>query len=107
MMRIKYVFLAILLTLVFSVCYVMIKASLVYAPPLRFGGLRTLIAGIALLGLAFIRHEPLLPSIARWKGSLVLSFVGTTLVFGAMFLSPGLAGAGIASVLGNSQILER
>jgi drug/metabolite transporter (DMT)-like permease len=104
-MRIKHFFLAILLTLIYSMCYGMIKAGLAYAPPLRFGGLRILIAGIALLGLAFFRHEPLLPSKARWRGLLVLSLVSTTLVYGAMFLSPGLAGAGIASVLGNFQAL--
>jgi O-acetylserine/cysteine efflux transporter len=89
-MKSKHIFLAILLTLVYSVCCVMIKAGVAYAPPLLFGGLRTLIAGTALLG---------------WTGLLILSFVSTTLVFGAMFLSPALAGAGIASVLGNSQAL--
>jgi drug/metabolite transporter (DMT)-like permease len=105
MMRINHIFLAILLALIYSVCYVMIKAGLAYAPPLLFGGLRTLIAGVALLGWAFLKHEPLIPSKKNWKGLLLLAFVGTTLVFGAMFLSPGLTSAGIASVLGNSQAL--
>ncbi|MDT8304923.1 MAG: DMT family transporter [Anaerolineae bacterium] len=104
-MKGKHIFWAVLLTLISAFCYVMIKAGLDYAPPLRFGGLRTLIAGTALLGWAFARHEPMLPSKTRWKGILLLAFVGATLVFGAMFLSPGLAGAGIASVLGNAQAL--
>jgi drug/metabolite transporter (DMT)-like permease len=104
-MKSKHIFLAILLTLIYSLCYVLIKAGLAYAPPLLFGGLRTLIAGAALLAYAFSKCEPLFPPKTRWKGLLVLAFVGTTLVFGAMFLSPGLAGAGIASVLGNSQAL--
>lgn len=104
-MKIKHISLAILLTLIYSVCYVMIKAGLAYAPPLLFGGLRTLIAGAALLGWAVLRREPILPIKKNWKGILLLAFVGATLVFGAMFLSPGLAGAGIASVLGNSQAL--
>lgn len=104
-MDIRHIFLAILLTLIYSLCYVLIKAGLAYAPPLLFGGLRTLIAGAGLLGYAFIKREPLLPSKTNRKGLLVLSFVGTTLVFGAMFLSPGLASAGIASVLGNSQAI--
>lgn len=104
-MKGKHIFLTILLTLIYSLCYVMIKAGLSYAPPLLFGGLRTLIAGTTLLGWALFRRERLLPSKTRWKELLALSLVGTTLVFGAMFLSPGLAGAGIASVLGNSQAL--
>ena len=104
-MKAKHILAAVLLTLIYSVCYVMIKAGLAYAPPLLFGGLRTLIAGAALLGWAFLRREPILPSKTGWKGILLLAFVGATLVFGAMFLSPGLAGAGIASVLGNSQAL--
>ncbi|HZD58354.1 MAG TPA: EamA family transporter, partial [Anaerolineales bacterium] len=70
----KHILLAILLTLIYSVCYVMIKAGLAYAPPLLFGGLRTLIAGTALLGWTFIRHERLLPSKTSWKGLLILSF---------------------------------
>jgi O-acetylserine/cysteine efflux transporter len=100
-----HIFLAILLTLIYSVCYVIIKAGLTFAPPLLFGGLRTLIAGTALLGWAFLRREPMFPSKASWKGILLMPFVGATLIFGAMFLSPGLAGAGLTSVLGNSQAL--
>jgi len=101
----NHIFLAILLTLIYSVCYVIIKAGLAFAPPLLFGGLRTLIAGTALLGWAFLRHEPVLPSKRNWKGILLLAFVSVTLVFGSMFLSTGLAGAGLTSVLGNSQAL--
>lgn len=104
-MESKHIFLAVLLTVIYSVCYVMIKAGLAYAPPLLFGGLRTLIAGAALLGWEFVRREPILPSRRSWKALSVLALVGTTLVFGAMFLSPGLTGAGIASVLGNSQAI--
>lgn len=104
-MKVKHILLTVLLTLIYSVCYVLIKAGLAYAPPLLFGGLRTLIGGGTLLGYAFMRREPLLPSRTSWRGLLILALVGTTVVFGAMFLSPGLAGAGLASVLGNSQAL--
>jgi O-acetylserine/cysteine efflux transporter len=104
-MKANHIVLAILLTLINSVCYVMIKAGLAYTPPLLFGGLRGLIAGVALLGWAFLRREPIIPSKTSWNGILLLAFVGGTLVFGAMFLSPGLAGAGIVSVLANSQAL--
>lgn len=104
-MKVKHILLTVLLTLIYAVCYVVIKAGLAYAPPLLFGGLRTFIGGSVLLGYAWVKREPLMPAKTSWKGLLVLALVGTTVVFGAMFLSPGMAGAGIASVLGNSQAL--
>ncbi|HEX7973643.1 MAG TPA: DMT family transporter [Anaerolineales bacterium] len=94
-----------LITSIYAACFTAIKAGLVYAPPLLFAGLRAMIGGIALLGWALFRHEPLLPSRVSWKGLLALAFTATTLTFGAMFLSPGRTGAGIASVLGSLQAL--
>jgi hypothetical protein len=58
----------------------LIKTGLEYAPPLLFGGLRTLIAGITLLALGFLRREPVIPPKKDWKGILLLAFVGATLV---------------------------
>lgn len=94
-----------LITLIYAACFTAIKFGLAYAPPLFFAGLRAMIGGGALLGWAFFRHEPLLPSGVSWKGLLALALTATTLTFGAMFLSPGRTGAGIASVLGNLQAL--
>ncbi len=94
-----------LITLIYATCFTAIKAGLIYAPPLLFAGLRALIGGLALLAWAFVWHEPLLPSQVSWKGLLALAFTATTVAFGAMFLSPGRTGAGIASVLGNLQAL--
>ena len=91
------------LTAITAVCFLVIKAGLPYAPPLRFAGLRALIAGVALLGLMIILHRPLLPPRARWPAISALGLVSTTLAFGAMFLSPSQIGSGIASVLGNTQ----
>lgn len=92
-------------TLASAVCFVLIKAGLAYAPALRFGGLRALIGGLSLFVVAtFLRH-PLLPGRRSWPAILALACSATTLGFGAMFLSPGRAGAGIASVLGNTQPL--
>lgn len=93
------------LTAICAVCFVLIKTGLAFAPPLLFGGLRALIGGGALLGLLIVFHQPWLPPRATWGGVLALAFTATTLAFGAMFLSPGRTGAGIASVLGNLQPL--
>lgn len=85
----------------YAVCYSAIKAGLPYAPPLRFGGLRAVIAGTSLLALLPVIGRPLLPPRRLWPGVLVLAAIGTTMSYGAMFSSPGRTGAGIASVLGN------
>jgi len=93
------------LTLIYAFCFVAIKAGLAYAPPLLFAGLRVLIGGVVLFILTFILRQPLLPPRRDWSGIVALALTATTLAFGAMFLSPGRTGAGIASVLGNTQPL--
>jgi len=91
------------LTAIYAVCFIVIKAGLPFMPPLRFAGLRALIGGLALLGLMAALRRPLLPPRRSWPGIVALGFTSTTIAFGAMFLSPGRTGAGIASVLGNTQ----
>ena len=93
------------LTAIYALCFAAIKAGLPFAPPLLFGGLRALIGGVALLGLVIALRQPLLPPRRSWGWILALASTGITLAFGAMFLSPGRAGVGIASVLGNTQPL--
>ncbi len=97
--------LIIAITVFNAACFIAIKAGLPYAPPLRFASLRLLIAGLALFSLLPLLHQPLWPPRRFWPWLLVLALGPTTLAYGTMFLSPGLAGAGIASVLGNLQPL--
>ncbi|HWQ91582.1 MAG TPA: DMT family transporter [Clostridia bacterium] len=101
----RQVWLMLLVIAPMAACYPAIKTGLDFAPSLRFGGLRTLVGGLALLLVLVIRREPLWPEarLARWI--LPLGLVATTLTFGAMFASPAYTGAGIASVLGNTQPL--
>lgn len=89
---------------IYAVCFVAIKAGLAFAPPLLFAGLRAEIAGIALLAVVAARR-PVAPGPVRWRELVALALTSTSLAFGAMFLSPGRTGAGIASVLGNLQPL--
>lgn len=93
------------IVLIYALCFAAIKAGLQFAPPLAFAGLRTFVAGIALLGIMRLRGESLLPPRGVWGAVLALAFTATTLTYGAMFLSPGRTGAGIASVFGNIQSL--
>lgn len=87
---------------VYAVCYSAIKVGLAYAPPLRYGGLRAVAAGVSLLVLLRVLKRPVLPPIRLWPGTVALAVTGTLLAYGAMFSSPGRTGAGIASVLGNT-----
>lgn len=91
------------LTAVYAVCFVLIKSGSRFAPDLAFAGLRTVIAGTALLALVVALRQPLLPPRHSWPWILALALTSTAVAYGAMFVSPGRAGAGIASVLGNLQ----
>ncbi len=62
-----------LLALVYAVCYAAIKAGLAFAPLRRL-----------------------------WPWIFALAVTGTLVAYTGMFLSPRRAGAGIASVLGNT-----
>jgi O-acetylserine/cysteine efflux transporter len=94
--------LTVLIAILYAVCYSVIKAGLAFAPPLRYAGLRVLVAGVALLGFAAVRGKPLRVERRLWPAVAGIAVLSTTIGFGAMFLSPGRTGAGIASVLGNT-----
>lgn len=96
---------AALIMLVAASCYVAIRAAGTAAPPLRFAALRLLIGGATLLPFAPLAREPLLPPRPLWGWLAVLALASGAFAYGAMFVSPNLAGAGLASVLGNAQPL--
>ena len=93
------------LTLLYAVCYATIKAGLLFAPPLRFAGLRALLGGLALLPLAWVVNKGILPERRLWPWIVALGLLATTISFAGMFLSPGQTTTGVASVLGNTQPL--
>nr|NIQ97254.1 DMT family transporter [Desulfuromonadales bacterium]NIS43236.1 DMT family transporter [Desulfuromonadales bacterium] len=88
-----------------AVCYPAIKAGLPHAPPLRFGGLRTLIGGIFLLLIAILTKRPVIPGTRLILWIVPLAIVSTSLTYAFMFSSPAFIDAGVASVLGNTQPL--
>jgi drug/metabolite transporter (DMT)-like permease len=91
-----------LLALIYALCYSAIKQGLEYAPPLRFAGMRASLGGLALLAVAAVIDRNVVPPRRLWRSIPVLALAGSFLEYGAMFLSPGRTGAGIASVLGNT-----
>lgn len=93
------------IVVVSAACFAAIKAGAPFAPPLRFAALRLLIGGGALLALLPLVRQPLLPPRRFWPGLAALALLASGFAYGAMFASPRLAGAGIASVLGNTQPL--
>jgi drug/metabolite transporter (DMT)-like permease len=95
----------ILLMLVWGSCFIVIKAGLVYFPPLFFAGLRALGAGVVLLVVASLLKDPWPEDRKVWVGIIFLAVFNTTVSFAGMFLSVETIGAGIASVLSNTQPL--
>lgn len=95
----------VLITLIAASCFVAIRAAAGHAPPLRFAALRLLAGGALLVPLLPAFHQPLLPPRRYLAALILLALAATALGYGAMFASPGLAGAGLASVLGNVQPL--
>ena len=88
-----------------ATCFVTLKAALEQAPPLRLVALRLLIGGAMLLALFPVMGIRLVPSRDLWPWIIVLGIAVTAFAYGTMAISLGFTGAGIASVLGNSQPL--
>lgn len=90
--------------LVWSSCFVAIRGTEGAAPPLLYAALRALLAAGALLVCAGLTGR-LRPPPGSWPWLCALGLVNTTLGLAGMFLSVGLAGAALPSVLVNSQAL--
>ena len=95
---------ALLVIVIWSACFVVIKASQGEAPALLYGALRALLGGLPLLGVAAATGR-LRPPPGLWRWLALLAVANTTLGLAGMFLSVGLAGAAIPGVLANSQAL--
>lgn len=89
------------LAAIYAACYSAIKEGLQFAPPLRFAGIRAGLAGVLLMALIAMRREEVVCPRRLWRGVALIAMVGTSIAYGAMFLSPNRSSAGIASVLGN------
>ncbi len=111
---------AILVGIVWGLCFVLIKASLPSPAPLLLAGTRALIGGVVLGGWVVLRprRRARATSIApagavnRWADSLpnlwlliALALANGTLALGSMYLAAGHAEAGTASILSGGQPL--
>ncbi len=93
--------LAILVAMLYAICFAAIKAGLAYAPPFRFAAARAAIGSATLFGMLFLCDQRLLPARRLWGPTIALAVIGPVIGFSAMFNSPLYTGAGIAAVLGN------
>jgi drug/metabolite transporter (DMT)-like permease len=91
--------------LVSASCFVALKAALEHSPPVRLVALRLSIGGLALLALFPVMGIRVVPRRDLWPWIIVLGIAVSAFSYGAMAISLGFTGAGIASVLGNSQPL--
>jgi len=95
---------ALLVILIWSLCFVVIKSSYGDAPPLLYAALRALLGGFPLL-MIIAPTRKFLPPSRSWGWIAALGATNTTLGLSGMFLSVGVAGSAIPAVLANSQAL--
>lgn len=109
---------AMLVALVWGLCFVLIQASLPSPAPLLLAGLRAVIGGAVLASwVAYIRwRRRAQPSEARMSGAparrsglpsiailVALALTNAAVAFGAMYLAAGRAEAAVASILAGGQ----
>lgn len=90
-----------LVAVAYAGCFVAIELGLAHAPPFRFAAGRALVAGLVLLGVSTLTGHGVAPPRRLRSWTLVLGAI-LAVQYAAMFLSPGLAGAGLSSVLANT-----
>lgn len=99
------VLLLILVAFLWALCFPFINLGLSSAPPLKFAGLRALIAGAAVLLLAFGLRRPLPRGRRVWLGLVVVGMGATALGFVGMFVGGARVAPGPATVIENTQPL--
>ncbi len=91
--RLKYVFIALFVTFLWSTSWVLIKVGLANIPALPFAGLRYLLASIILIiYMSVSKKLILIKSLTskQWKTLLIYGFILITLTQGAQFLALSL-----------------
>lgn len=93
------------MTAAWGACFVAIRWGLRDAPVLWFAALRGLVAGAALLAIAFVQGRPKPAGVRSWRLIVLLAVTNTSIAFGAMFAGLDGLATGTASVLANAQPL--
>lgn len=93
----------IVIILIGALCFPLIVSGLQYAPPFLFSALRVLIAGISILLILPLFHQPILPPKGVWQWVVIFSIPAVVLTYGPMFLSHGRTGNPLVPMLENLQ----
>ncbi len=96
---------AIIVMLLWSICFPLINVGLNSSPPLFFVAIRALLAGLVLLLFAIALQRPIPREFSVWIGIVIVGFTATTLGFFGMVFGGGLISPGIATVISNTQPL--
>jgi drug/metabolite transporter (DMT)-like permease len=97
--------LAVLVMLLWALCYPVITVGLEHAPPLKFAASRALLAGAVLVGAGLLMRRPFPSGWRRWTALTAVGLTATTMGFGGMFLAGGIVSPGVATVISNAQPL--
>ena len=96
---------AIVVMLLWSLCFPLITIGLNSSPPLFFAAIRAFLAGLILLLCAIGFRRPLPRERSVWVGTVIVGLTATSLGFFGMFFGGGLISPGIATVIANTQPL--
>lgn len=86
-----------------ALCFPLISNGLQYFPPLLFAALRVAIAGISILCILPLLHQPRIPPKGTWRWVILFSILAVAFTYGTMFLSHGGMGLSAVPVLENLQ----
>ena len=95
--------LAVLVAILWAICFPFIELGHRTVPPLQFATLRALIASLSILIPALIFSSKSFLSLSFWMASFGVGITYTTMGFGGMFLTEGRIAPGMATVLTNIQ----
>lgn len=96
---------AVLVMLLWAVCFPLIRIGLNASPPMWFAALRALIAGIALLLVARTARRRPIRGARDWSAIVLVGLTATSLGFFGMFYGATLVSPGLATVVANTQPL--
>lgn len=97
--------LLVLISFLWAICFPLIEIGRSGAPPLLFGALRALIAGVGILVPVFFFTCRAPQGVTVWVYIILTGLTYTFLGFGGMFLSGGRVTPGLATVIANTQPL--
>src|SRR5690606_34961983 len=96
---------AMLVMLLWAVCFPLIAVGLQSAPPMAQAAMRAALAGVVLLAAARAFSRPRLTGVAAWRGVVVIGLSATSVGFFGMFYGGVDVLPGIATVIANTQPL--